>query len=100
VRVASVQGPETARAILGFYRSAVQPAMAEFGADLHLAAARPGLFVIPTEDQFTGSLELRYRSGARAETEVALLDGLGHWWMDQDPSRGAKELEEFWAEHE
>jgi hypothetical protein len=27
---------------------------------------------------------------------VAELDGLGHWWMLQDPARGAKMLEDFW----
>jgi hypothetical protein len=31
--------------------------------------------------------------GARFER----LDGLGHWWMLQDPGRGARVLEEFWA---
>jgi pimeloyl-ACP methyl ester carboxylesterase len=96
--MAAAQGPETARAILGFYRSAVQPAMAEFGKYLHLAAARPGLAVIPTEDHFVGTPELRRRSGVRAGARVAVLDGLGHWWMDQDPARGAKVLDEFWAE--
>jgi hypothetical protein len=28
---------------------------------------------------------------------VAELDGLGHWWMLQDPERGARMLEAFWA---
>ena len=25
------------------------------------------------------------------------LDGLGHWWMLQDPARAATVLREFWA---
>jgi pimeloyl-ACP methyl ester carboxylesterase len=95
--LAAAQGPETARAILGFYRSAVQPTMAEFGRDLHLAAARPGLAVTPTEDHFVGSLSLRHRSAARAGARVALLDDLGHWWMDEDPGQGARALDDFWA---
>jgi hypothetical protein len=28
---------------------------------------------------------------------VAELAGVGHWWMLQDPARGAAVLEEFWA---
>ena len=29
--------------------------------------------------------------------QSAELDGLGHWWMLQDPEKGAAVLEEFWA---
>jgi hypothetical protein len=25
-----------------------------------------------------------------------VLDGLGHWWMLQDPARGAAALTRFW----
>jgi pimeloyl-ACP methyl ester carboxylesterase len=96
-RLGVAQGPEMGRAILGFYRSAVQPAMAEFGADLHRAAARPGLAVIPTEDHFVGSLEIRRRSALRAGARAAFLDGLGHWWMDQNPALSAKTLDAFWS---
>ncbi len=31
--------------------------------------------------------------GARFEE----LDGLGHWWLLEDPARGAAVIEEFWA---
>ncbi|HWN26486.1 MAG TPA: hypothetical protein VNP37_05930, partial [Actinomycetospora sp.] len=27
---------------------------------------------------------------------LAVLDGLGHWWMVQDPGRGAAVLTAFW----
>jgi hypothetical protein len=27
---------------------------------------------------------------------VEVLDGLGHWWMTQDPDRGARVLAGFW----
>jgi pimeloyl-ACP methyl ester carboxylesterase len=97
-RLAAAQGPETGRALLAFYRWAVQPAMAELGRNLHLAAKRPGLAVIPTEDVYVGSLELRRRSAARAGARAAVLHGLGHWWMTQDPVRGARALDSFWAE--
>ena len=33
----------------------------------------------------------------RDNLRIATLDGLGHWWMLQDPVRGAAALTEFWA---
>ena len=33
-----------------------------------------------------------FKAGAR----VTELSGLGHWWMLQDPARGAEVLEGFW----
>jgi pimeloyl-ACP methyl ester carboxylesterase len=87
----------TARCILALYRDAAQPAMARLGENLPAAAARPGLMVYATEDQFTGTEELHRRAAARAGARVAVLDGLGHWWMLQDPARGAAVLTGFWA---
>jgi pimeloyl-ACP methyl ester carboxylesterase len=97
-RLAAGQDPEMGRAILAFYRSAAQPVMAEVGRHLPAAAARPGLAIIATEDHFVGSEEMRRRSAARAGARVELLDGLGHWWMVQDPARGARALTSFWAD--
>jgi hypothetical protein len=37
------------------------------------------------------------RAAARADARTAALDGLGHWWMLQDPARAATVLREFWA---
>ncbi|GAA1965508.1 alpha/beta hydrolase [Amycolatopsis minnesotensis] len=96
-RVAEGQGPEMGRAILAFYRSAEQPVMAELGRNLPAAAARPGLAVIATDDHVVGSVEMRRRSAARAGARIATLDGLGHWWMVQDPVRGARALTSFWS---
>jgi pimeloyl-ACP methyl ester carboxylesterase len=96
-QLADAQGPEMGRAILGFYRSAVQPALAELGENLPAAAARPGLAVIGTDDQFVGSEEMRRRSAARAGARVAIFAGVGHWWMVQDPARSARVLTSFWA---
>ena len=98
-RLAAAQGPEMGRAILAFYRSAVQPTMAELGRGLSAAAASPGLAIIGTDDHFVGSIDLRRRSAARAGADVAVLDGLGHWWMVQDPVRAAGVLAAFWADH-
>lgn len=97
-KLAAGQGPEMGRAILALYRSNRQPAMAERGRDLPAAAARPGLALLATEDRFGGSLDLRRRSAARANARVEVLDGLGHWWMAQDPVRGARVLTSFWAD--
>jgi pimeloyl-ACP methyl ester carboxylesterase len=94
--IAAAQGPEMGRAILLLYRSARQPAMAEAGRALEKAAARPGLSLLATEDTYMGSDELRRRSAARAGARTEVLDGLGHWWMVQDPTRGAAALTRFW----
>ena len=37
------------------------------------------------------------RETARAGAKTVALDGLGHWWMLQDPARAATVLREFWA---
>ena len=82
--------------ILRLYRSAAQPALAKLGMGLEAAAARPGLAVLPSEDHMVGTDEQRHRAAARAGARVAVLDGLGHWWMTQDPERGARVLVDFW----
>lgn len=94
--IAAAQGPEMGRAILSLYRSARQPAMAEAGRALENAAARPGLSLLATEDPYIGSDEIRRRAADRAGAHTAALDGLGHWWMVQDPDRGAAALTRFW----
>jgi pimeloyl-ACP methyl ester carboxylesterase len=94
--IAAVQGPEMGRAILQLYRSAAQPAMAEAGRALEKAAARPGLSLLATEDPYIGSDEIRHRAADRAGARTEVLEGLGHWWMVQDPVRSAAALTRFW----
>ncbi len=94
--IAAEQGPDMGRAILALYRSARQPAMAEAGRDLANAAARPGLSILATDDPYIGASDLRTRAADRAGARTAVLDGLGHWWMVQDPARGADALTGFW----
>ena len=94
--IAAAQGPEMGRAILSLYRSARQPAMAEAGRALANAAARPGLSLLATEDPYIGSDDLRRRAADRAGAHTEVLEGLGHWWMVQDPARGAAALTGFW----
>lgn len=88
---------EMGRCILALYRSAAQPAMQEWGKDVSAAKQRPGLVLSPTADPFTGGSgfaeEMAGKLGARHEK----LEGLGHWWMLEDPKRGAEVLSSFWA---
>lgn len=85
------------RCILALYRSAAQPAMADWGRQLADAATRPGLVIIATEDHFAGGEPMARRSAERSGARVAMLPGLGHWWMCQDPAAGAAALTEFWS---
>lgn len=85
------------RCILALYRSAAQPKMAEWGAEVAGLRARPGLVIVPSEDHFTGGETLARRTAERTGAEVALLEGLGHWWMCQDPRRGAEAINAFVA---
>jgi pimeloyl-ACP methyl ester carboxylesterase len=85
------------RCILALYRSAAQPFMTGLGQRLESAVARPGLVIIATEDEYTGGEERARWSATKAGAQVAVLPGLGHWWMAQDPKAGAAALEGFWS---
>lgn len=86
--------PTMAASILALYRSAVDVGT-EWGPDFE-DIPKPGLVLLPTEDPFL-SHEGAKRGAERAGARTAELEGLGHWWMLQDPARGAAELETFWA---
>lgn len=94
--LALAQGPEMGRAVLALYRSAAQPAVAEAGRLLANATARPGLSLLATEDTYVGTDEQRRAAAEQAGARTEVLEGLGHWWMLQDPVRGAKALTDFW----
>jgi pimeloyl-ACP methyl ester carboxylesterase len=85
------------RCILALYRSAAQPKMAEWGANVAGLRARPGLVIIPSEDAYTGGEALARRTAERTDAQVALLTGLGHWWLCQDPQRAAAAYGSFIA---
>jgi len=95
--IAEHQNADMGRAILAVYRSAAQPAMAEAGRNLESASARPGLALLPTDDPYIGANDNRRRAADRAGARTEVLDGLGHWWMVEDPQRGADALTRFWA---
>jgi pimeloyl-ACP methyl ester carboxylesterase len=96
-RVVAAFDRSMARCILALYRSAAQPAMAELGEQLPAAAERPGLVIVASEDHYVGTEAMARHSAERAGAQVAVLEGLGHWWMLQDPARGAATLERFWS---
>ncbi|MDH3681956.1 MAG: alpha/beta hydrolase [Acidimicrobiia bacterium] len=85
------------RCILGLYRDAAQPALAETGARLEAAAARPGLVIIAENDTYVGTADMARASADRAGAKVVVLEGVGHWWMLQDPAAGAAALTDFWT---
>jgi len=88
---------EMGHSILNLYRSAAQPAMAEWGKDVEAAAARPGLVLAGVDDPFTGGTAGAERMSHRLGARFQPLEGLGHWWPLQGPERGAQVLQEFWA---
>jgi pimeloyl-ACP methyl ester carboxylesterase len=85
---------EMAASILALYRSALYVGR-EWSPDFRDIPA-PGLTLIPSEDPFLSDAGSRAAAG-RAGATVAELSGLGHWWMLQDPERGAAVLADFWA---
>ncbi|HEY1180596.1 MAG TPA: alpha/beta hydrolase, partial [Phytomonospora sp.] len=95
--IAEGQEEPMAEVAHALYRSAAQPVMSDLGRDLELAAKRPGLSLLATEDHYVGTVEQRRRAADRAGATTVTLDGLGHWWMVEDPAVGASVLEEFWA---
>jgi pimeloyl-ACP methyl ester carboxylesterase len=80
--------------ILALYRSAVDVGR-EWGPEFRDVPA-PGLVIVPSEDPFLSG-DLARSGAASAGAAVADLAGLGHWWMLQDPAKGAAALTEFWT---
>jgi pimeloyl-ACP methyl ester carboxylesterase len=84
--------------ILSLYRSAVQPHMTLWGDQFTALEERPEtLVVIAHDDHYTGGPDMARRVAERWGAQVAELEGLGHWWMMQDPKRSADALRDFLA---
>ncbi|ADH66425.1 alpha/beta fold hydrolase [Nocardiopsis dassonvillei] len=87
---------EMSAAVLALYRSAWPNFHADWGRDFDGPAKAPGLLLAPTGDPMAHpeqDREVARRLGARFQE----LDGLTHYWMLQDPERGARVLRDFWA---
>jgi pimeloyl-ACP methyl ester carboxylesterase len=80
--------------ILDLYRSAVHIGK-EWGVDFKDVPS-PGLVLVPSEDPYQSAGAAR-AGATQTGASVADLDGLGHWWMLEDPGRGADVLRRFWA---
>jgi pimeloyl-ACP methyl ester carboxylesterase len=80
--------------ILDLYRSAVDVGK-QWGPDF-AAIPAPGLVIIPSEDPFLSAASAT-RAAAQSGAKTATLQGLGHWWMLQDPAGAATVVREFWA---
>ncbi|NNE12171.1 MAG: alpha/beta hydrolase [Ilumatobacter sp.] len=97
-RACAENGPEMGPCILGLYRSARQPKMTLWGEQFAELDERPPTLVIaPTDDHFTGGVEMSRRVAEKWDASIVELEGLGHWWMMQDPARGAEVLSAFLA---
>jgi pimeloyl-ACP methyl ester carboxylesterase len=88
---------EMSRCVLALYRSAIQPAMAMWGAELAPAGGRPGLAIIAPLDPFVRAHDLGVEVARSLGARVHEMEGQGHWWMLGDPAAGAAALTEFWA---
>lgn len=96
-RLVAAGDDEMNRCVLALYRSATQPALAQWGTELDPARTRPGLAVIAPLDPFVRAEDLGAETADRLGARKVVLDGQGHWWMLGDPARGARMLEEFWS---
>ena len=79
--------------ILPLYRSAVDVGK-QWGPDFADVPV-PGLVLSPSEDPFLKADSVS-AAAAKAGAPVTELQGVGHWWMLQDPEKGAAVLREFW----
>lgn len=82
--LAEAQTEDMGRAILGLYRSAAQPAMAELGERLATAELPRGLVLLPTADPFVGPVENTLERANLMGTPICRLEDEGHWWMFGD----------------
>ena len=94
IKAAEAITPAMASCILDLYRSATK--VNEAWGPEFVDIPKPGLVIVPSDDAFLNADGAR-RSAKRAGARIEELDGVGHWWMLQDPARGARVLEQFWS---
>jgi len=85
--------PAQASRTAGWLRAVLVPAL-----NIALAFAVSGLVVVASEDHYVGTETMARQTAERAGALVSVLDGVGHWWMLQDPTAGAAALRSFWKE--
>jgi hypothetical protein len=84
------------RCILSLYRSVPQDVLAQWSAQVPAASARPGLVLFPTDDGYSGGAARHRWVAEQTGARFTVLEGLGHWWLLQDPAAGAAALRHFW----
>jgi pimeloyl-ACP methyl ester carboxylesterase len=94
IKAAEAITPAMASCILDLYRSATK--VHEAWGPEFVDIPKPGMVIVPSDDAFLNADGAR-RSAKRAGARIEELDGVGHWWMLQDPARGARVLEQFWS---
>jgi len=85
------------RCVLALYRSAAQPALVAWGAELSPAAAVAGLAITAPLDPFVQGETLGTAVAEQLGARRHVMEGQGHWWMLGDPAAGAAALEAFWG---
>jgi pimeloyl-ACP methyl ester carboxylesterase len=83
------------RCILGLYRDAAQPAMAALGRRVAGCQLPRGLGIVATADAYVPQ---QYGDAIidQLGADRLVLDGLGHWWMVEDPAGATRGLIDFW----
>lgn len=84
-----------AECILDLYRSATPNPHAYWEAGLSAPAA-PGLVIQAPLDPYD-DLATSDEMAARLKARTQRIEGVGHWWMLEDPDSAAAALERFWA---
>ncbi len=84
------------RCVLGLYRAAAQPVLADLGTRLTAMDLPPGMVIDATADAYVGSdLAVQMLEPLGAE-HLRLADN-GHWWMVEAPETAADGLAAFWS---
>lgn len=96
-RIAAGLDPTMGRAVLKLVRAAAQPVMSDAGARLESARATAGLAIVTGADDGNGSEAMHRWAAEKAGADVAVLDGVEHWWPVQAPEAGAAVLQSFWS---
>lgn len=96
-RLVEAADEEMSRCVLALYRSAAQPALAEWGKSIGQASTRPGLAIVAPNDPFVRSGDLAPVIAGRLGAQIHEMTGQGHWWMLGDPAGAAAALRAFWA---